>query len=81
MTTAMEHIDYAYDTENLRAELVNLHVQYQVKRETSAYTDGYADASNYGRDGYMIVTEWSDSLRSQYDRGFKRGLRVFKSRS
>lgn len=53
----------------------------QRKRGLMAYEDGYADAREYGRDGFFMPTEWNESLRLKYLAGFERGLKVHSARA
>lgn len=54
--------------------------ELQRKRGLFAYEDGYADAREYGQDGFFIPEEWSGEQRLKYLAGFERGCEVHKAR-
>jgi len=43
-----------------------------------AYEDGYADARDYGQDGFFQVEGWCAEARERYLQGFAAGIRVYK---
>jgi hypothetical protein len=50
------------------------------KRGLTAYEDGYADAREYGQDGFFMPENWHEELRLKYLAGFERGLAVHNAR-
>lgn len=50
------------------------------KRGLFAYEDGYADAREYGQDGFFMPEEWPETIRLKYLAGFEKGLKVNKAR-
>ena len=45
-----------------------------------AYEDGYADAREQGKDGYLIDPNYTPEQRLRYQVGFTKGLRIFRIR-
>lgn len=54
--------------------------QMQRKRGLFAYEDGYADAREFGHDGFFMPEEWCEELRLKYLAGFEKGLKVHQAR-
>lgn len=48
------------------------------RHEALAFNDGYADAREYGQDGFFMPDEYSAAARESYMQGFHRGLRVYR---
>ena len=57
----------------------------QRARGAMAYEDGYADAREYGKDGFFMPLEWNITsmvkVRERYLAGFRAGLRVREARA
>lgn len=49
-----------------------------IRHEALAYNDGYADAREYGQDGFFMPEEYGAGAREAYLQGFHKGLRVFR---
>lgn len=45
-----------------------------------AYEDGYADAREQGKAGYLIDPSYSPEQRLRYQAGFTKGLRIYRIR-
>lgn len=48
------------------------------RHEALAYNDGYADARDYGQDGFFLPDEYGAGARESYMQGFHKGLRVYR---
>lgn len=48
------------------------------RHEALAYNDGYADAREYGQDGFFMPDEYGAGAREAYMQGFHKGLRVWR---
>lgn len=48
------------------------------RHEVLAFNDGYADAREYGQDGFFMPDEYGAGARESYMQGFQRGLRVHR---
>lgn len=48
------------------------------RHEVLAFNDGYADAREYGQDGFFMPDEYGAGARESYMQGFHRGLRVHR---
>lgn len=51
-----------------------------LRNEALAYNDGYADAREYGQDGFFMPDEYAAAARESYMQGFHKGLRVWRVR-
>lgn len=60
------------------ASLLKISDDDLVRHEALAYNDGYADAREYGQDGFFMPDEYGASSRESYMQGFHRGLRVYR---
>lgn len=49
-----------------------------VRNEALAYNDGYADARDFGQDGFFMPDEYCAAAREAYLQGFHKGLRVWR---
>lgn len=49
-----------------------------LRNEALAYNDGYADAREYGQDGFFMPDEYGAGARESYMQGFHKGLRVYR---
>ena len=45
-----------------------------------AYEDGYADAREQGRSGFLMDTTYTPEQRLRYMAGFTKGLRIYRIR-
>lgn len=48
-----------------------------LRHESLAFHDGYADAREYGQDGFWMPEEYVAAAREAYMQGFRKGLRVY----
>lgn len=60
------------------ATLVKISDADLVRHEALAYNDGYADAREYGQDGFFMPDEYTAAAREAYMQAFARGLRVHR---
>lgn len=48
------------------------------RHETLAYLDGYADARDFGKEGFFLNPEYGAYARERYLDGFNKGLRLWR---
>lgn len=60
------------------ASLLTITDEELIGHPALAYLDGYADARNWGQQGYFINAAYGPHDRESYALGFKKGLRVHR---
>lgn len=71
-------IDVARTQRKNSATLLKISDADLIRHEALAYNDGYADAREYGQDGFFMPEEYGAGARESYLQGFHKGLRVFR---
>lgn len=56
---------------------LNISDEKLIRHQDIAYEDGYADAREWGRDGFFISGNYSEKAKIRYLQGFNAGLRVY----